>query len=170
MAISRRVNVTAGAATTAASAVKVTARKPTIKVTAAKAKPTVVVAAKPAPKAKAAPRIVHSVDTLYQGDSKGLNARKSSTKLDVASFNTKPDMVLTERTELVLQSLKNTYARATFARGNIDAGVLKYAIWKGHLQPVSGDGGEDTMLRFTSAGMSYVAGQTARKGKRAAVA
>jgi hypothetical protein len=169
MAIRRNVNLSASRAAPAPVAPKVT--KPLrLNISAAKPKARVALVEAEPPKngRAAAPRIVHNVDSLYDGGSKGLNARKSGTKLDLSLFNTKPDMVLTSRTELVLQSIKNQYQRATFARGNIDAGVLKYGIMKGHLKPVSGDGGETTMLQFTPTGMAYSAGRSKSRRERVA--
>lgn len=112
----------------------------------------------PAPKAPRAPkaeRVVHSVTSLYTGDSPGLNKRKSVTALDLTVFNTKPDYVLSERSELVAETIKKAYGNKPFPRANLDAGILKHLLMKGFVEPVSGSGGEDTTLRFTKAGLAY---------------
>lgn len=129
----------------------------------AKAEPIVVPVAKAAtvqaparkPREPKVSRITHGVTSLYTGDSPGLNKRKSVTVLDLQLFNTKPDYVLKDRSELIAETVKREYGAKPFTRGNIDAGVLKHLIQKGHVQAVSGNGGEDTVLRFTPAGMAH---------------
>lgn len=100
-------------------------------------------------------RVEHGFASLYTGDSPGLNKRKSTTVLDLSLFNTKPDYVLSERSELVAETIKKEYGPKPFPRANLDAGVLKHLLLKGFVERVSGDGGENTILRFTKAGMAY---------------
>ena len=121
-----------------------------------KAKPAPVVVAKP--KVERAPkttRVEHSVTTLYAGASPGLNKRKSATKLDLSIAGTNPDYIRSERSELVAETIKKEYGNKPFPRANLDAGIAKHLLIKGHIEAVSGDGGESTVLRFTRQGMSY---------------
>ncbi|MET4190618.1 MULTISPECIES: hypothetical protein [unclassified Bradyrhizobium] len=97
-------------------------------------------------------RIEHTVTSPYAGPSLGLNKRKSTTALDLATFGTQPDYVLTMRTEQVGKALKAKYGTAPFARGNADAGILKYLGRKGYIRHVDGDpSAETSRFAFTDA-------------------
>lgn len=100
-------------------------------------------------------RTVHDIVSPYTGPSTGLNARKSRTALDLSMFGTKPDYVLTERTEKVGRALRAKYAGRPFERANIDAGILKYLGIKGYVEHVGGDG-EAAQFRFTADGLKHL--------------
>jgi len=100
-------------------------------------------------------RIVHEVASLYTGPSPGINKRKSRTVLDLSAFNTNPGYILKDRSELVAETIKREYGNKPFTRGNFDAGVLKFLLWKGHVEAVSGNGDENTVLRFTKDGLAH---------------
>lgn len=137
MAIARKIMVKPKAVTAKEAPVKV-ASAPKAKV---EAKPAPVAVAEPVKKARVIPpRPTHTLISLYDGPSAGLNKRKSVTALDHKLFGTKPDYVLTARTEAVAKTLREKYGTAPFARMNADAGVMKYLLMKGALKPVSGDG------------------------------
>jgi hypothetical protein len=126
-----------------------------------------------APKAerKRRPRVertVYEIASQYSGPSTGMNARRSLTALPSSVFGSNPDYVLTPRTEAVAKSLKAEFGSRPFARGNIDAGILKYLAMKGHLKHVGGDlSTEQATLQFTPAAMRYSYGATAAPAKKA---
>jgi len=138
-----------------------------VKAATGKATPKTISVAKPkniakpvqasAPKVRApkVPRVEHSVVSLYTGASVGLNKRKSGTVLDLKLAGSKPDYILSERSELIGETIKREYGNKPFPRGNLDAGVLKHLLIKGFVEAVSGNGGEDTVLRFTKSGMAH---------------
>lgn len=107
------------------------------------------------PRVSKVDRVTHDLTSLYTGDSPGLNKRKSVTVLDLSVAGTKPDYILKDRSELIAETIKREYNNRPFPRGNLDAGVLKHLLWKGHIEPVSGNGGEDTVLRFTKEGLAH---------------
>ena len=106
-------------------------------------------------KPKKAPRFTHGISTKYAGPSKGTNQRKSRTVIPVSEFGSKKDMVLTERTQAILTPMRAKYGNKPFQRGDLDAGVLKFAIWKGHVNVISGDGtSEGDTYSFTKDGLA----------------
>lgn len=106
----------------------------------AKAPPKVVVKAKAEPKERVSTFAKHEVTAAYQGPSTGLNKRKSLAVIPHNEFGTKPDYVLTTRSEQVAKALKDKYAKTPFQRMNLDAGILKFLVWRGKVKPISGDG------------------------------
>jgi hypothetical protein len=99
-----------------------------------------VVAKATAPAKKVTAFVGHEVTAAYQGPSTGLNKRKSLAAIPHDEFGTKPDYVLTERTNLVAKAIKDKYGKAVFPRMNLDAGILKFLVWKGAVRPVTGEG------------------------------
>jgi len=100
-------------------------------------------------------RFTHDAKSEWTGPSAGFNERRSKTRVPVEEYNTRPDYVLSERTQAILSPLRKKYGSTPFQRGNLDAGVIKYAIRKGHLQPVGGDPTNETlMLKFTANGLA----------------
>lgn len=99
-------------------------------------------------------RFGHGVECKYAGSSVPINKSKSKTRLPIEDFSQRPDYVLTERSLDILKPLKAKYGKKEFARGDIDAGVLKTAGWRGVLAHVSGDPASETcMLKFTDTPM-----------------
>lgn len=153
---SKSVPAAKSAATTTQKAQR-TVRKP---VQAQKAAPTPPAKAQPkaavaaVTTAPATNRTVHDVTTAYAGPSKGLTKGRSKTPIPVERFNENPGYVLTPRTTATLAPIKEKYGATPFARANIDAGVLKFAVIKGHLQHVDGDPASETArFRFTPAAL-----------------
>lgn len=85
------------------------------------------------------PRIVHDLEVNYEGTSMPVNSNPSKTRIPVEEFGSKPDSVLTIRVESILKPLRRKYGKKVFKRGNIDAGALKRAGWKGRIVHVGGD-------------------------------
>ncbi len=109
------------------------------------------------PKREAVARVAHEVVSPYTGPSLGLNKRKSITALDLATFGTKPDYVLTERTEAVGRALRAKYGSTPFERANADAGILKYLGMKGYIEHVAGEAhSEKATFRFTKEGLKHL--------------
>lgn len=136
---------------------KLTTRKPVAKaapVVVAPVKKAAVAVSKATVVKTAKPRAVatfkaHDVISTYAGPSKGLNKRKSLAQIPHGEFGSKPDYVLTERTNVVAKSLKTKYGTETFPRANLDAGILKFLVWKGAVRPITGEGrSADDTYRF----------------------
>ena len=80
-----------------------------------------------------------------------VNSRKSKTRIPVEDFGTKPEYVLRERSLDLLKPLHDMYGTTPFATGDLDAGVLKFAGWKGWLAHVGGSPDLETCeFAFTS--------------------
>ena len=119
-------------------------------------------AAKPAKEAKAkkakVERMTHGTGTSYAGPSNGVNSNRSRSVVDHSKFGTDPEYSMTPRTQERLAPMKKKYAAKPWARGDLDVGILKFGLKKGHIEPVTGDGtSEADTYRFTKAGLSQVA-------------
>lgn len=110
------------------------------------------VKAAPAKKAATVSRPTHNLKLKYAGSSTTTNRRKSRTVLPVKEFNTRPDLVLTERTEDMMKALQEAYGKSPFPRADADSGVLKFLLWKGFLSHVDGNPAhESCTFKFTPA-------------------
>lgn len=96
------------------------------------------------PKKTTVSRSLHGVEMRHDGPSKGFNKRKSKTKIDHSIFGDDESIVFTQRSDDILNPLRAKYKTGAFPRADMDAWVLKRAIQKGVVKPVTGDGTKES--------------------------
>lgn len=121
-----------------------------------------------APKAKSAPKVAkapvekvakpanvaaprHDLKTSWTGPSTVMNSRASRTPIDYRKFGTLDTAPLTDRDRKSLADLRAEFKQGTFARANIDTGILRRLGERGLLAHVSGsDVAADAQFKLTA--------------------
>lgn len=85
--------------------------------------------------------VIHPMDsnTASDGKSAVTNSRKSNTRIQIEKFGTLTHAAMTVRDDVALSGLRKAYGDKPFARGNLDAGILRRLGERGQIEYVEGN-------------------------------